>query len=219
MNPLRTNSSSRPTAKRGFTLIEMLVVIAIISVLTALLIPALTKAKRNARNVACLSNLRQLGVATRMYADENEQRMPSAELLPSQPVEPGSPKPRISSVLAPLLGRTIGNTNSVGVFKCPADSSTRFQTEGSSYEWNVELNARRIDETRSAALRIVRVEVINGEEVVKEDGEKTLQFPPETTPLLLDYEENHPRPPKPGKNVVFMDGHTDGLELPAIDEP
>jgi prepilin-type processing-associated H-X9-DG protein len=36
--------------------------------------------------------------------------------------------------------------------------------------------------------------------------------------LLLDYEENHPRPPKPGKNVVFVDGHVSGLEVPAVTE-
>jgi len=39
-----------------------------------------------------------------------------------------------------------------------------------------------------------------------------LTFPPETTPLFLDYDDFHPRPPKPGKNVVFMDGHVTSLE-------
>jgi len=42
-----------------------------------------------------------------------------------------------------------------------------------------------------------------------------LRFPPETTPFLLDYEEFHPRPPKAGKNVVYMDGHVAPLDAPA----
>jgi len=40
-------------------------------------------------------------------------------------------------------------------------------------------------------------------------------FPPETTPLLLDYEEFHPRPPKSGKNVVYMDAHVAPLDASA----
>ncbi len=54
----------------GFTLIELLVVIAIIAILAALLLPALMHAKRSARTARCQSNLRQLGLALRMYVDE-----------------------------------------------------------------------------------------------------------------------------------------------------
>jgi prepilin-type N-terminal cleavage/methylation domain-containing protein/prepilin-type processing-associated H-X9-DG protein len=61
---------------RGFTLIELLVVIAIISVLAAMLLPALSQATECARRSSCLTNLRQLGLALRMYADENEGMLP-----------------------------------------------------------------------------------------------------------------------------------------------
>jgi prepilin-type N-terminal cleavage/methylation domain-containing protein len=60
----------------GFTLIELLVVIAIITVLASLLLPGLTRAKRKSQQVACLSNLRQLGVAIKLYANDFNTRFP-----------------------------------------------------------------------------------------------------------------------------------------------
>src|SRR5690606_23376396 len=58
----------------GFTLVELLVVIAIIGVLSALLVPALSRGKDAAKRAACASNLRQLGIASGMYWDDNDGR-------------------------------------------------------------------------------------------------------------------------------------------------
>lgn len=64
-------------SRRAFTLIELLVVIAIIAILAAMLLPAMASAKEKSRRVACVSNLRQVGLSVQMYGNDFQQRVPS----------------------------------------------------------------------------------------------------------------------------------------------
>ena len=63
-------------ARAGFTLIELLVVIAIIAILAAILFPVFAQAREQARTAACLSNLKQIGLGIKMYAQDYDERFP-----------------------------------------------------------------------------------------------------------------------------------------------
>ncbi len=80
--------------KKTFTLIELLVVIAIIAILAAMLLPALAKAREKARGISCINNLKQLGLYTRLYCDDHNDRYLTAELWYPNPGE-SSPSPHV----------------------------------------------------------------------------------------------------------------------------
>ena len=71
----------RPLRTAAFTLVEILVVMGIIAVLSALIFPTYSKARAAAKQSVCVNQLRQIGLAMRMYADENENLAPRLSAL------------------------------------------------------------------------------------------------------------------------------------------
>jgi prepilin-type N-terminal cleavage/methylation domain-containing protein/prepilin-type processing-associated H-X9-DG protein len=113
--------------RRGFTLIELLVVIAIIAILAALLLPALSRAKHSAWTTRCVSNLHQIGLGMKMFADDNENLYPeSGGDIPWGVVDnPTSGSGKVSWM--EQIASYVGNTN---VFNCPGNVQLPEQYQG-----------------------------------------------------------------------------------------
>jgi prepilin-type N-terminal cleavage/methylation domain-containing protein/prepilin-type processing-associated H-X9-DG protein len=124
--------------KKAFTLIELLVVIAIIAILAAILFPVFAQAREKARQTACLSNCKQMGLATMMYVEDYDERFfwqPWPGSTPTTPtIDPYLNIPQPTLGLWDILQPYVKNQ---GIFACPSNSDSYY---AGNYPLNYKVN-------------------------------------------------------------------------------
>ena len=183
----------------GFTLIELLVVISIVTLLAAVLLPALSLAKRKAQEVVCLNNLKQLQICAKLYSHDNDFFLPPNRnvyyINTMEPSDGFDPNLTWCAGLAPFdtttenieRGKLFIYNKSTDIYRCPSDKS-RVRTEEGKI-----LNIRR---TRSYNMS----QSVNG-----------LPYSPDSGVLPSFAKETDIDDPSPSKLLFFVDVHEDSI--------
>ncbi len=180
--PIKVNQSDLLPRKAAFSLIELLVTLAIIGILAAMILPGLSRAKETGRATSCKGNLHQIGLALQMYVGESRNRMPT---MYDQAAGTNfqTNLPTINSVLSNQLG-------SQQVLCCPSDNVQVFQQTGSSYSWNNLVNGQDADHLQVFATA----------------------YPLTIIPLVFDKQSFHAAlGSKRAVNYLYADGHIKNL--------
>lgn len=169
----------RPT-RAGFTLIELLVTVTIIGCLITLAAPNFGRIREKANSMRCAANLRTIVTAVQGYTQDNDNRYPEIESMPSNPVYTDGEAGTLLGVLGPY-GLAEAS------LRCPEDIAgpNYFLKEGSSYMWRP----------------MVDDELVNAPKIYRRGRQITP--PPSRLPLAADFTTVHAS----HLNCVFADGH------------
>jgi prepilin-type N-terminal cleavage/methylation domain-containing protein/prepilin-type processing-associated H-X9-DG protein len=230
-NAVKSSLRSAPSTRSGiaFTIVELLVAIAIIAILAALLLPAISKGKSKAKQTSCVNNLRQLGLAFEMYRGDSQDLFPA----------PGSKKaygPQAEDWIWWQFGRGVEKSSiarhvskfNPAVFTCPQDTDAKnLQEEGLlpddpyrfSYALNsrdlVEVDGKQINPGMSTLITVYRevfpfranqIKNPSGKIMLVEEDRSTINDPrwvPERNPLAKRHGTKG--------DVVFVDSHVEAV--------
>jgi prepilin-type N-terminal cleavage/methylation domain-containing protein/prepilin-type processing-associated H-X9-DG protein len=196
---MKTNKKNRTGSKR-FTLIELLVVIAIIAILASMLLPALNKARETAKKISCISNVKQIALAIKMYADDYDDRIvinynaaPNwywQQLLQAYKYVPGT--------------GPVGTSQPVkGIYRCPSQVVQNTSCKNCHYGLNTNLYQGQIQADSSK--RFAKLTNIPHPSQVLLLGDK-----PVTRAYTIDYTVSDTiMRHLDGTNIGFVDGHVE----------
>ncbi len=215
----------RPLPYQGFTLVEILVVVALVSFLSALLLSAFSRVRSASRTVTCAANLRQIGMAGAMYANDNRGFYPSVFSIKE-------PNCDWAELLFPYI-------KSAEVFKCPSFPNGEYRTgcpvsdtsEGFSlnqaFDWDGSYSTVQL--TQGAPINQVRLRHPSSTVLYLDGNGKTtlrdirrtnivINGEPISEEQLLDFSELGNRH-NYGANLCFADGHVKWLSFSAMRDP
>ena len=233
---IQMNHVENQRRDRGiFTLIELLIVIAIIAVLAAMLLPALGKARDKARDISCMSNMRQLGLLMNFYTDNNNGQFPKANGLLNSGAGSWSGSGRWQDGLYALKSnKTLANrlhwkvqdnttlTRPYDIFACPASKDMPWNSGGvygfmghylinaylSNYGMDAWAKAYAAFNVKSVKQPSRTMELIDGASERRTDGTSPCC---DTKSQLTVNGGRFRHQANKGVNVLFVDGHAEAL--------